>query len=77
MVGDLVRTPRGNWATSAPTHCANGHWLGPNRVTVGYQACRGQHAGGHTSWFCLECGDVTYGPPPSADCDIATGPDER
>lgn len=28
------------WAEDAPTHCPNGHRLGPNRVLVGWLAPR-------------------------------------
>lgn len=76
-LGDLQLTPRGNWATAAPTHCAAGHWLGPQRVLVGHAACSCGNRGGHTTWTCRECDDVTYGPPLSVACTIRNGPDER
>jgi hypothetical protein len=36
-VGDLIRY-RGKWITEAPTHCPNGHRLGPGRSLVGHAA---------------------------------------
>jgi hypothetical protein len=59
--GDLIRR-RGKWTTEAPTHCPNGHRLGPNRSLVGHVACSGHGGGGHTIWHCLECVAITYGP---------------
>ena len=44
-----------------PTHCPNGHQLGPNQVLVGHVACLG-HGGGHTSSHCRTCDAVVYGP---------------
>ena len=42
MLGDLVQTTTGRWITHLPTHCPNGHTLGPNQVLVGHQACLGR-----------------------------------
>ena len=53
------------------------HWLGPQRVLVGHAACSCGGRGGHTTWTCRECDDVTYGPTLAAACTIRTGPDER
>jgi hypothetical protein len=47
MLGYLVQTTAGKWITHPPTHCPNGHRLGPGEVLVGHQACLG-HGGGHT-----------------------------
>ena len=76
-IGHLRLTPAGKWATTAPSHCANGHWLGPQRVLVGHVACDCDRRGGHMTWFCLDCGDVVYGPPLGDTCRTHTGPDER
>lgn len=76
-LGELRLTPAGKWATNAPRECVNGHWLGPQMVLVGHAACGCGHRGGHTTWTCRECDDVTYGPPLGAECSIRTGPDER
>jgi hypothetical protein len=71
--GDLIRR-RGNWITEAPTHCPNGHQLGPQRVLVGHTACTGHGGGGHTIWHCVECDAITYGPPLADHCSITVGP---
>jgi hypothetical protein len=47
-VGDLIRRG-GQWLTEAPTHCPNGHELGPGQVLVGHGG------GGHTIWHCRTC----------------------
>ncbi|OCB09211.1 hypothetical protein A5717_25890 [Mycolicibacterium porcinum] len=75
-VGDLVRCTDGTWMTLAPTHCPNGHPLGPRRELVGHAPCSCGVRGGHTSWQCQECDAVTYGPPLSAGCRPLDGPAE-
>ena len=54
MLGELLQTTAGKWITHPPTHCPNGHRLGPGQVLVGHQACLG-HGGGHTTWTCRTC----------------------
>jgi hypothetical protein len=71
-VGDLVRSTAGAWIARPPQRCPRGHWFGPNRVLVGHQPC-GSCRGGHTTWACLECGGVVYGPPITAGCQILVG----
>jgi hypothetical protein len=44
MIGDIVQTRDGRWIELAPTHCPEGHRLGPKRVLVGYAACGGHGA---------------------------------
>lgn len=53
----------------APTHCPNGHRLGPNRTLVGTKAC--QCLTRHMSWFCRICGATTYAPELGPDCSAA------
>jgi hypothetical protein len=45
---------------------------GAGWVLVGHQPCSCR--GGHTSWFCLECGAVVYVPPVDAGCRVLDGP---
>jgi hypothetical protein len=71
--GDLVRTGVNRWIIEPPTHCANGHPLGPNQVLVGHEACLG-HGGGHTTWTCRLCDHTEYGPPTGAHCTTLNGP---
>ncbi|WP_156042418.1 hypothetical protein [Rhodococcus sp. UNC363MFTsu5.1] len=51
----------------APTHCPNGHRLGPRRCLVGWEQCGCADArrGGHRTHFCRTCG-VTIRTPPCA-----------
>ena len=72
-VGDLIRW-RGKWITEPPTHCPNGHRLGPYQTLVGHTACGGHGGGGHTIWHCLACDAITYGPAVNTHCNIAIGP---
>jgi hypothetical protein len=72
-VGDLVPTTTGTWITRPPLRCPNGHQLGPNQVVVGHVACLG-HGGGHTTWDCLECEAITYGPALARHCTVLNGP---
>jgi hypothetical protein len=71
-VGDLVRCTTGVWIARPPQRCPNDHRFGPYRVLVGHQPC-GTCRGGHTTWTCLECGGVVYGPPLTAGCQILVG----
>ncbi len=71
-IGELVPTPSGKWVVHAPTHCTNHHPLGPEQVLVGHLACL--PCGGHTTWTCLQCDDVTDGPPPGEECSMLNGP---
>jgi hypothetical protein len=41
-------------------------------MLVGHQPCS-TCRGGHTTWTCLDCGGVVYGPPLSAGCRILVG----
>jgi hypothetical protein len=75
-VGDLVMV-RGKWTTLAPTHCPQGHPLGPKQVLVGHVACQGHGGGGHTLWHCRACPDgelPVYGPPLAKHCTVLEGP---
>ncbi|MCV7255368.1 hypothetical protein H7J86_24700 [Mycobacterium hackensackense] len=76
-VGDLVPGRRGGWVIEAPTHCRNGHLLGPNRVLVGSTAC--QCGTRHMTWWCrIEgCEATTYGPPLAEGCTPRAGIDSR
>ena len=71
-VGDLVRCTNGAWMVRTPERCRRGHRLGAGRVLVGHQPCSCR--GGHTSWACLQCGAMAYGPPLRADCRVLAGP---
>jgi hypothetical protein len=71
-VGELVRCTEGRWMVRPPERCPRGHQLGAGRVLVGRQPCSCR--GGHTSWFCLECGAVVYMPPVNAGCRVLDGP---
>lgn len=52
------------WTEDAPTHCPNGHHLGPNRVLVGWLAPRaGTLEQGHRTHERRECGAVTLWEP--------------
>lgn len=73
MVGDLVRSTTGAWITRPPVRCPNGHLLGAGRELVGFAHC--SHPGGHTSWWCRECGATVYGPPLSETCSRLNGAD--
>ena len=73
-VGDLVRSTTGAWITKPPTHCPNGHSLGPNQVLVGHVVCLGHGGGGHVSWACTLCDAVVYGPPMAKHCTALEGP---
>jgi hypothetical protein len=46
----------------APTHCRNGHRLGPNRVMVrtAFCGCGKGNTGAHTYWMCRVCGDAQF-----------------
>ena len=47
------------WTEDAPTHCPNGHTLGPDRVLVGWQAPRaGTLEHGTRVHECRQCGAV-------------------
>lgn len=70
-VGDLVPTTDGRWKLVAPSHCPNGHQLGPNRSLVGHAPCG---CGGHTTWRCLRCETLTYGLPLGDACTVLDGP---
>jgi hypothetical protein len=73
MLGELVQTTAGKWITHPPTHCPNGHILGPGQVLVGHQACLG-HGGGHTTGTCRTCDETVYGPPSNTHCNTLDGP---
>ncbi|TDH56700.1 hypothetical protein E2F47_06105 [Mycobacterium eburneum] len=70
-VGDLVQLTDGRWMARPPTRCPNGDQLGPRRSLVGHQPCS---CGGHTTWECLACGAVTYGPALADGCTVLAGP---
>jgi hypothetical protein len=61
--GDLRPTGRGQEvAVVAPTHCRNGHPLGPWKVLVGDVLCEQDGVyRRHLKWICRECGDVIVG----------------
>lgn len=72
-IGELVPTPSG-WQVVAPTHCPNGHALGPRQVSVVHLPCGGAHSGGHTVWTCRTC-EATIGDPEAGSaCRILHGP---
>jgi hypothetical protein len=71
-VGELVRCTDGSWMTRSPQSCPHGHLFRPGAMLVGHQPC-GTCRGGHTTWTCLECGGVVYGPPLTAGCRILVG----
>jgi hypothetical protein len=71
-VGALVRCTDGSWMTRPPQSCPRGHRLGPGAMLVGHQPCS-TCRGGHTTWTCLDCGGVVYGPPLTADCRVLVG----
>src|SRR6202008_3074819 len=71
-VGDLVRCTGGSWMTRPPQSCPHGHRLRPGAMVVGRQPCS-RCRGGHTTWRCLDCGGVVYGPPLTAGCRILVG----
>ena len=58
--GYVVRCTDGSWMVRPPQHCPNGHRLGPGRTLVGLPTVRLRPPrGGHMTWACRECGDVT------------------
>lgn len=62
-IGSLRPTGRGQEVVVvAPTHCGNGHRLGPGRVEVRFVPCRCDRAsdGGHYTWTCSACRHVTW-----------------
>ena len=71
VIGELIPA-EGNWVIHAPNHCTNHHPLGPEQVLVGHLACL--PCGGHTTWTCLQCDAVAYGPPPGEGCSVLNGP---
>ena len=46
-----VRRSDGTTVETAPTHCPNGHRLGPRQVIASRSPARGM-----SGWLCLECG---------------------
>jgi hypothetical protein len=44
----------------------------PGAMHVGHQPCS-TCRGGHTTWTCLDCGGVVYGPALTAGCRILVG----
>jgi hypothetical protein len=72
-VGDLVRSTTGAWIIRPPMYCPTGHRFGPCGYLVGFAHC--SHRGGHTTWWCRECGATVYGPPLGAGCSLFNGPD--
>jgi hypothetical protein len=72
-VGDLVRCTDGSSMTRPPQSCPRGHLLRPGAMLVGHQPCSTRR-GGHTTWTCLACGAVVYGPPLRIDCRVLAGP---
>ena len=47
------------WTEDAPTHCPNGHPLGPDRVLVGWDAGRhGSLDHGHRIFICRQCDTI-------------------
>jgi hypothetical protein len=46
--------------------------LRPGAMLVGHQPCS-TCRGGHTTWTCLDCGGMVYGPPLTAGCRILVG----
>jgi hypothetical protein len=72
-VGALVRCTDGTWMTRPPQSCPGGHLLRPGAMLVGHQPCS-TCRGGHTTWTCLDCGGVVYGPPLRIDCRVLAGP---
>jgi hypothetical protein len=56
-------TADGRLEEIAPTHCPNGHRLGPNRVLVGWHPCGCAGGSGHRTYSCRECHVVIYQPP--------------
>ncbi len=59
-----------------PSHCRQGHRLGPNRVVVSFARCDGDTAtgGGHYQGRCRECGDRIYGDGHTDDTKLSTPP---
>lgn len=54
----------------APTHCRNGHPLGPRQVLVSTELCeRDSRYQRHLKWTCRTCWDVTVGDGHPDDCD--------
>ena len=61
----------------APTHCAHGHRLGPNRVIVSPAWCSCDKVGPsrvHMSWRCRVCGHLTYSDGHTDDTKLAQPP---
>ena len=52
-VGDVRKTPQGQWIVEAPERCARGHSLGPRQVIVS------SSQEGGIRWKCVRCGDIT------------------
>jgi hypothetical protein len=73
VLSELVQTTAGKWIIHPPTHCPNGHSLGPGEVLLGHQVCLG-HGGGHTTWSCRTCDATVYGPPLNTHCMVLDGP---
>lgn len=54
----LIEQGDGSWLEPSPTHCPNGHRLGPNRVVVGWDNMLEVPV---RTWTCLKCGAIIYG----------------
>jgi len=50
----------------------HGPRTGPRRCLVGFAHCN--YRGGHTSWWCRECGSTVDGPPLAEGCSLFNGP---
>lgn len=72
-VSKLVRTAKG-WAETPPAACPNGHAFVAGVVQVGTQMCGGLHPGQHRTYYCTECGHVTYRPALGSACRLLHGP---
>lgn len=64
---------RGNWVVTAPSHCPNGHPLGPGLMLVGNRRCP---CSGHLTWTCRQCWCSIYNPPLQPGCTPLHGPAE-
>lgn len=66
----------GRVAMVAPTHCRQGHRLGPSRCLVGFVRCSCTPKGSHITWTCRvrDCGDIQYSDGHDADVMLYESP---
>jgi hypothetical protein len=60
-------------AEVAPSHCPNGHRLGPGQVLIGTLPCWCAGAAGHRTYWCRDCQAVIFDPPHNLGAEQVIG----